>query len=78
MIATKMFKKANATHVAIINALDPNSQAYNDHFEWSSEGETDRPDTLIEKLDESYCAPKGNVVERAYQFWNTREPFDAY
>ena len=50
-----------------------------DHLEWSNEGDKDRPDKLLEKLEE-YCAPKGNVVVNAYRFWNARwkEPFDAY
>ena len=49
-----------------------------DHFEWSSEGDKDRPDKLLKKLEE-YCAPKGNVVN-AYRFWNARwrKSFDAY
>ena len=80
MVATEKIKKANATQVAIIlNCAGPEFISVYDHFEWSSEGDKDRPDKLLEKLEE-YCAPKGNVVVNAYRFWNARwkEPFDAY
>ena len=76
----KKIKKANATQVAIIlNCAGPEFISVYDHLEWSSEGDKDRPDKLLEKLEE-YCAPKGNVVVNAYGFWNARwkEPFDAY
>ena len=80
MIATEKTKKANATQVAIIlNCAGPDFISIYDHFQWSSEGDKERPDKLLEKLEE-YCAPKGNVVVNAYRFWNARwkEPFDAY
>ena len=78
----KKIKKANATQVAIIlnnYCAGPEFISVYDHLEWSSEGDNDRPDKLLEKLEE-YCAPKGNVVINAYRFWNARwkEPFDAY
>ena len=53
MIATEKIKKANATQVAIIlNCAGPEFISVYDHFEWSSEGDKDRPDKLLEKLEE--------------------------
>ena len=63
----------------ILNCAGPDFISIYYHFQWSSEGDKERPDKLLEKLEE-YCAPKGNVVVTAYRFWNARwkEPFDAY
>ncbi len=66
----------------ILNCAGPEFVSVYDHFEWSSEGGKikDRPDKILEKLEEEYGAPKGNVVVNACRFWNARwkEPFDAY
>ena len=81
MIATEKTHKTNVTQVAItVHCAGPEFISVYNHFEWSSEGDKDRPDKILEKLEEEYGAPKGNVVVNACRFWNARwkEPFDAY
>ena len=77
MIAAEKNHENDITQVVIIlNCPGPDFISIYDRLEWSSEGDKDRPDQLLEE----YCAPKKNVVVIAYRFWNARwkEPFDAY
>ena len=55
-------KKANVTRGTIIlTCAGPDFITVYDYFVWAEEGDKNRPEKLLEKLEE-YCASKENVV----------------
>lgn len=80
IVASGSSQKDEKIQTAILlHCAGPQILEIYDQFTWENEGDNNKPDKVLKKL-EAYCNPRKNEVLESHRFWNVplQEPFDNF